>query len=93
MINSRDRLGVGVLCLIFLGGLWLMAAPFIVGYQPRSGHWSHGTISSFAVGAGMSALALATGIVFVAGILYELPRVGRSALDPEVATANHSEVE
>ena len=77
VLNNADRIGVGVLVLIFLGGLWLMAAPFIVGYQQRSSHWSHGTISSFTVGAGVSVLALATLVVFVAGLAAEMTRLAR----------------
>lgn len=78
--TARDRLGVGVLLLMFLGGLWLMAAPFIVGYQDRTTNWTTGTINIFAVGAGVALLALTTIVVFVAGVLFELARNSRRAL-------------
>lgn len=78
--NVGDRLGVGVLVLMFLGGLWLMAAPFIVGYQDRTAKWTTGTINIFVVGAGVALLALTTIILFVAGVLFELSRNSRRAL-------------
>lgn len=78
--NPGDRLGVAVLVLMFLGGLWLMAAPFIVGYQDRTANWTTGTINIFVVGAGLALLALTTIIVYVAGVLFELARNSRQAL-------------
>lgn len=32
----KAKLGVTALVLLFLGGLWLVAAPFAVGYQPAA---------------------------------------------------------
>lgn len=82
--NAVDRLGVGVLVLMFLGGLWMMAAPFIVGYQGRTAKWTTGTINIFVVGAGVSLLALTTIVVFIGGVLFELSRNSRRAqLDDE----------
>lgn len=78
--NPGDRLGVAVLVLMFLGGLWLMAAPFIVGYQDRTANWTTGTINIFVVGAGLALLALTTIIVYVAGVLFELARNSRRAV-------------
>jgi hypothetical protein len=76
--NPADRVGVGILVLMFLGGLWLMVAPFMVGYQDRTAHWTNGTINIFIVGAGVALLALATIVVFVAGVLFELARRNRA---------------
>lgn len=79
LMSKPDRLGVAALVLALLGGLWVMAAPFIVGYQDGGQHWSHGTIDSFIVGGGVAVLALAAIIVVVAGLLVELSHVGRGA--------------
>ena len=68
--------------LILLGGLWLMAAPFMVGYQDRTTHWTDGTVDTFVVGAGVAVSALATIVVFVAGILFELSRRAPRLTDP-----------
>ncbi|HEY9293523.1 MAG TPA: hypothetical protein VIP98_19780 [Microlunatus sp.] len=87
VFGSADRIGVLVLVLMFLGGLWLVAAPFIVGYQHRSSDWSDGTTASVAVGAGVAVLALATLVAFVAGIGYEVTRLARRPQRSEEASA------
>ena len=79
VINTRDRVGFALLVVIFLGGLWLMAAPFIVGYQVRAAHWTHGTTDEFVVGAALAVLSLATLVVCVGGALRELSRRTPSA--------------
>lgn len=89
--NVGDRLGVGVLVLMFLGGLWLMAAPFVVGYQDRTVKWTTGTINIFVVGAGVALLALTTIILFVAGVLFELSRNSRRALQDALQDAERPE--
>lgn len=77
LMNQPDRVGVVALVILLLGGLWLMAAPFIVGFQDSAADWSDGTIGAFAVGGGVAALALATVVVVVAGVLFDLSRASR----------------
>lgn len=79
LMNQPDRVGVVALVILLLGGLWLMAAPFIVGFQDSAADWSDGTIGAFAfaVGGGVAALALATIVVVVAGVLFDLSRASR----------------
>ena len=74
LVNPKDRIGLAVLVVMFLAGLWLMVAPFLVGYQARGGDWSNGTLNEFAVGGGLAVLALATIVWVVAGTLHELSR-------------------
>lgn len=74
LVNQKDRIGFGVLILMFLGGLWLMVAPFLVGYQSRGGDWSDGTLNEFAVGGGLAVVALVTIVWIIAGTLHELSR-------------------
>lgn len=77
LMSPPDRLGVAALVVAFLGGLWLMAAPFIVGYQGRSASWTHGTINIFAVGGGVAVLAFAALVVVAGGVLVELSRTAQ----------------
>lgn len=71
-VNSKDKLGIGVLVLTLLGGVWLAAAPFIVGYQSRGAHWPEGTRNEFFVGVGIMALAVTALVVFAANALAEI---------------------
>ncbi|MBO0890733.1 MAG: hypothetical protein J2P14_07445 [Acidothermales bacterium] len=71
-VNGRDKLGIFALVLMLLGGAWLAAAPFIVGYQSRGGHWPEGTRNEFFVGVGIMAVAVTALIVFAANALAEI---------------------
>lgn len=71
-VNAKDKLGIGALVLMLLGGAWLAAAPFIVGYQSRGGHWPEGTRNEFFVGIGIMVVAVTALIVFAANALAEI---------------------
>lgn len=71
-VNGKDKLGIAALVLMLLGGAWLAAAPFIVGYQSRGAHWPEGTRNEFFVGVGVVALAVTALIVFAANALAEI---------------------
>lgn len=71
-VNAKDKLGIVALVLMLLGGAWLAAAPFIVGYQSRGGHWSDGTRNEFFVGVGIMVVAVTALIVFAANALAEI---------------------
>lgn len=73
-VNSKDKVGLAVLVVVLLGGMWVAAAPFIVGYQPRSPHWAMGTTNEFAVGLGLVTVAFAGLLVFAANALRALSR-------------------
>ncbi|HEX6444338.1 MAG TPA: hypothetical protein VF053_04550 [Streptosporangiales bacterium] len=71
-VNVKDKVGIGVLVLILLGGAWLAAAPFVVGYQSRGGHWPEGTRNEFFVGIGIMAVAVTALVVFAGNALAEI---------------------
>ncbi|MGI5268289.1 hypothetical protein ACQEUU_03985 [Nonomuraea sp. CA-218870] len=75
------RLGVTALALLFVTGLWLVAAPFVVGYQPRGAELTAATVNDLWVGgalAGGSFLGLAG---YAASALRELTARGGPAAE------------
>ncbi|MDA0638350.1 hypothetical protein OUY22_33510 [Nonomuraea sp. MCN248] len=75
------RLGVTALALLFVTGLWLVAAPFVVGYQPRGAEFTAATVNDLWVGgalAGGSFLGLAG---YAAAALRELTARGRQSAE------------
>lgn len=71
-VNGKDKIGILALVLMLLGGAWLAAAPFIVGYQSRGAHWPEGTRNEFFVGIGIVAVAVTALVVFAANALAEI---------------------
>ncbi|MQA94011.1 MAG: hypothetical protein GEV11_04960 [Streptosporangiales bacterium] len=74
-----SKLGVTALAVLFLGGLWLIAAPFAVGYQPLGGGWVTATRNDLWVGALVSGISFAGLVVYAADALRELAARGRHA--------------
>ncbi|MBO0681944.1 MAG: hypothetical protein J2P45_02210 [Candidatus Dormibacteraeota bacterium] len=65
---------VGLAVFIFLGllaGIWIVVAPWVLGYSPPAGaQWSHSQLSTAAAGAvviGVSAVALVAVVTSLAG--------------------------
>ena len=54
-----SRVGIGVLVVVFLAGLWLVAAPFALRFQPARAGWTGVTRVDVTVG----------GVLAVAGFL------------------------
>ncbi|MEV4159255.1 hypothetical protein [Nonomuraea dietziae] len=77
----KTKLGVAALILLFVGGLWLVAAPFVVGYQPRGEEWTDATINDLWIGGLLAGGAFVTLVVYAADALRELARRGRHAVD------------
>ncbi|MCK2214421.1 hypothetical protein MF672_011555 [Actinomadura sp. ATCC 31491] len=75
----KAKLGVSALVLLFLGGLWLVAAPFAVGYQPRGAEYVDATVNDLWVGGGLAALAFVSLVIYAADALRELARRGKHA--------------
>ncbi|MGW0807136.1 hypothetical protein [Nonomuraea sp. NPDC002799] len=75
----KAKLGVSALILLFAGGLWLIAAPFAVGYQPRGGTYVDATLNDLWLGGALSALSFAALVVYAADALRELARRGKHA--------------
>jgi hypothetical protein len=68
----RSKLGIAALVLLFLGGLWLIAAPFAVGYQPRGAAYTDATVNDLRLGGALAGLSFVTLVVFAADALREI---------------------
>jgi hypothetical protein len=75
----KAKLGVSALVVLFLAGLWLVAAPFAVGYQPRGAAYVDATINDLWLGGSIAALSFAALVVYAADTLRELARRGKHA--------------
>ncbi|MFI6505036.1 hypothetical protein [Nonomuraea typhae] len=73
----KAKAGVAALVLVFLGGLWLVAAPFAVGYQPRGAAYADATVNDMWVGGVLAGLSFAALVAYTADALRELARRGR----------------
>lgn len=68
----RTFMGAVMAGLAFMAGLWLMIAPFALGAQPENASWTGATTSQFFTGLGVTVVALAGVVAFVAAIHGEL---------------------
>lgn len=71
-MSGKDKVGLAALVLTLLGGAWLAAAPWLVGYQASGAAWTAGTRNEFWLGFGLVALSLSTLVVYVASGLRSL---------------------
>ncbi|MEU1390874.1 MULTISPECIES: hypothetical protein [unclassified Nonomuraea] len=75
----KAKLGISALVLLFLTGLWLVAAPFAVGYQPRGAAYADATVNDLWVGGGLAAVSFVALVIYAADSLRELARRGKHA--------------
>ncbi|MFI7615487.1 hypothetical protein E1286_11545 [Nonomuraea terrae] len=75
----RAKVGITALVLLFLGGLWLVAAPFAVGYQPRGDEYADATVNDLWVGGALAALGFVALVIYAADVLRELASRGKHA--------------
>lgn len=73
-MNGRTKLGVASLVVLLLGGLWLVAAPFVVGYQPLSKPWSDAVRNDVIAGSVLAGVTFVALAVYVGDLLRELTR-------------------
>lgn len=73
-VNVLDRVGMGILALLSLTGLWVILAPFVVDGQGRGADWTSGTVNDVVVGIVLAVLPLAALIVLIGGALREIAR-------------------
>jgi hypothetical protein len=66
------RLAMAGTVVLFGAGLWLVVAPFAVGYQPRGHSWTASTLSDVAVGAVLIIAASGAFFTALAGAVREL---------------------
>ncbi|MEV1168534.1 SPW repeat protein [Nonomuraea sp. NPDC049784] len=76
------KLGKVGLALIFLAGVWLVAAPFVTGQQPMREPWTAATRDDVIVGAVLAVLGLAGFFTALAGQVADLYRRSASHHQP-----------
>jgi hypothetical protein len=81
------RAGLSGIGLIFCCGLWLIAAPFVLRYQPAGGRWVLLTEVSVVVGAILAAAGFAAAFVVIAGRVRELYAI----VDPPAAARDNAD--
>ena len=67
-----SRLALAGLAVIFVTGAWLVAAPFVLRYQPAGAPWTGAARLDVAVGAALAAAGLAGFLAALAGQVREL---------------------
>lgn len=82
-VSTLDTVGMGLLGLIGLGGLWLVLAPFLVGYQGRGADWTSGTVNDVVLGIALAILALVGLIAVIGGSLRAIIRRGPLRFEAE----------
>ncbi|MET7333361.1 hypothetical protein [Nonomuraea sp. NPDC005650] len=73
----KAKLGVSALVLLFLGGLWLVAAPFAVGYQARGAAYVDATVNDLWLGGSIAAISFVSLVIYAADALRELAGRGK----------------
>lgn len=78
---------------VILIGIWLIAAPFAVGYQPDGADWVDATIVGVATGAGVILLGLATLLVVAGALRAEVRRRGLAPTNQPAPTDSDAEAD
>lgn len=68
--------GLAGACAVTLIGVWLIVAPFAVGYQPDGADWVDATLVGVATGAALVVLGLVTMVVLAGALRDEARRRG-----------------
>jgi hypothetical protein len=74
-----NRVGVAGVVAVFLAGAWLIAAPFVVGFQAPGAGWIGATKTDVIAGGLLAAAGFAGLIGVIAGRVGELYADARSA--------------
>jgi hypothetical protein len=82
MVNKSALAGLAV---IFAIGAWLVAAPFVLHYQPAGARWTGATRLDVAVGAALAVSGAAAFLAALAGRVGDLYRRAGSAAEPGTA--------
>lgn len=67
-----SRVGTGVLAILFLAGLWLVAAPFAVRFQPPHTGWNGATRTDVIAGGLLAAAGFGGLLTVLAGRVREM---------------------
>ena len=73
------RFGVAGVLAVFAGGVWLVAAPFAIGFQPAGSGWTGATKTDVIAGGVLAAAGFAGIFAVIAGQVGELYRDARGA--------------
>jgi hypothetical protein len=79
------RVGVAGVLAVFAGGVWLVAAPFAIGFQATGVGWTGATKTDVITGGVLAAAGFAGIFAVIAGQVGELYRDARTA--PTLADA------
>ncbi|MEU8251378.1 hypothetical protein [Nonomuraea sp. NPDC048916] len=77
----KAKVGVTALALLFVAGLWLIAAPFVTGHQPRGAAYTDATVNDLWVGGLLSGGSFVTLVAYAADALREITGRGKHAAD------------
>jgi heme exporter protein D len=69
---TKHVVGMVGAVLGFLGGLWLILAPFAQGYQPAGASWTDATVNDFWVGIGLGIVSLIGLLTYALGLRDDL---------------------
>lgn len=75
------RAGIVGVAIIFAAGLWLLAAPFALRYQPAGAGWTGATRADVITGGALAVAGFAGLVGVIAGRVRELYADARSAAD------------
>jgi len=67
-----SRAGTGVIAILFLAGLWLVAAPFALRFQPPHAGWGGATKADVTTGALLAAAGFGGLFAVLAGQVREM---------------------
>jgi hypothetical protein len=74
-----SRVGVAGVVAVFAAGIWLVAAPFALGYQPAGAGWTGATKTDVILGGLLAAAGFAGLLGLTAGRVMQLYADARSA--------------
>lgn len=82
---GRHLSALAATTLALLAGIWLMLAPWVLGYPRPAGAWGSETLTDFWSGLGIVVVAAVTLVLYGAGLTADLRRAG--VIAPRAAPA------
>lgn len=79
---GRHLSALAATTLALLAGIWLMLAPWVLGYPRPAGAWGSETLTDFWSGLGILVVAAVTLVLYGAGLTADLRRAGVLAPRP-----------
>lgn len=84
------RAGIACVAIIFAAGLWLLAAPFALRYQPAGAGWTGATRADVITGGALAVAGFAGLVGVITGRVRELYADARSAASAACAASASS---